>query len=133
MSNNHFMIVNLITYSTPAWHDSVKLFRCPKLAATIATFPAPAEAMRYLALLFKIVLFIFLLGFAVKNSDVVTLRYFFGYEWQSPLALVILVSFAIGLLIGLLACTWRLLRSHRELRQLRRLSADLGSKHSMPE
>jgi len=93
--------------------------------------------MRYLALLLKIVLFVFLLGFAVKNSDVVTLRYFFGYEWQSPLALVILVSFATGLLIGLLACTWRLLRSHRELRQLRRLSSDassnLSSKHSKPE
>ncbi len=78
--------------------------------------------MRYLALFLKIVLFVFLLGFAVKNSEVVTLHYFLGYEWQSPLALVILVSFAAGLMIGLLACTWRLLRNHRELRQLRRLT-----------
>ncbi|MDP2832505.1 MAG: LapA family protein [Pseudomonadota bacterium] len=87
--------------------------------------------MRYLALLIKILLFVFLLGFAVKNSGVVTLRYFFGYEWQTSLALVILVSFAIGLLVGLLACSWRLLRNHRELRQLRRVvqSAD----HSKPE
>jgi lipopolysaccharide assembly protein A len=76
--------------------------------------------MRYLALFLKIVLFVLLLGFAVKNSDVVTLRYFFGYEWQSPMALVILLSFAIGLLVGLLACSWRLLRNHRELRQMRR-------------
>ena len=76
--------------------------------------------MRILALLLKIALFVLLLGFAVKNSDVVTLRYFLGYEWQSPLALVILLSFAIGLLVGLLASSWRLLRNHRELRQLRR-------------
>jgi len=80
--------------------------------------------MRYLALFIKIVLFVLLLGFAVKNSDVVTLRYFLGYEWHSPLALVILVSFAVGLLVGLLACSWRLLRNHRELRQLRRVVVD---------
>ncbi|PIV88523.1 MAG: DUF1049 domain-containing protein [Hydrogenophilales bacterium CG17_big_fil_post_rev_8_21_14_2_50_63_12] len=85
--------------------------------------------MRALALFLKIVLFVLLLGFAVKNSDVVTLHYFLGYEWQSPLALVILVSFAIGLLIGLLACSWQLLRNHRELRQLRRGIPD----HSKPE
>ncbi len=93
------------------------------------SFPHPAEAMRYLALFLKIVLFVLLLGFAVKNSEVVVLHYFFGYEWQSPLALVILVSFALGLLVGLLACSWRLLRNHRELRQLRRLVSD----HSKPE
>jgi uncharacterized integral membrane protein len=85
--------------------------------------------MRYLALFFKIILFVFLLGFAVKNSEVVTLHYFLGYQWQTPLALVILASFAVGLLVGLLACTWRLLRSHRELRQLRRLT----SAHSKQE
>ena len=79
--------------------------------------------MRYLALFFKIILFILLLGFAVKNSEVVTLRYFLGYEWQTSLALVILASFAVGLLVGLLACTWRLWRNHRELRQLRRLTS----------
>jgi uncharacterized integral membrane protein len=99
-------------------------FRRPEPAATIAAFPAQAQAMRYLALFLKIVLFVFLLGFAVKNSDVVTLHYFFGYEWQSPMALVILVAFAIGLMVGLLACSWRLLRSHRELRQLRRTISD---------
>lgn len=89
--------------------------------------------MRYLALFLKIILFLFLLGFAVKNSDVVTLHYFLGYEWQSPLALVILVSFAVGLLVGLLACTWRLLRNHRELRQLRRLTSSQTSSLIKPE
>jgi len=80
--------------------------------------------MRYLALFLKILLFVFLLGFAVKNSEIVTLHYFLGYEWQTPMALVILVSFAIGLVVGLLACSWRLLRNHRELRQLRRMISD---------
>lgn len=89
--------------------------------------------MRYLALFLKIVLFVFLLGFAVKNSEVVTLRYFLGYEWQTSLALVILAAFAVGLLVGLLACSWRLWRGHRELRQLRRLASTHSPSLSKPE
>jgi uncharacterized integral membrane protein len=76
--------------------------------------------VRALALPAKIVLFLLLLGFAAMNSESVTLRYFLGLEWRAPLSLVILVVFALGLLAGLLACSLRLLRSHRELRGLRR-------------
>ena len=89
--------------------------------------------MRYLALIIKLILFVFLLGFAVKNSEVVTLRYFLGYEWHTSLALVILASFAVGLLVGLLACSWRLWRSHRELRQLRRLTSSHAASSVKPE
>ena len=41
-------------------------------------------------------------------------------DWTAGLFPVILVVFALGLLIGLLACSMRLLRSHRELRGLRK-------------
>ena len=75
--------------------------------------------MRSLALPLKIILFLFLLGFAALNSDGVTLRYFLGLEWQAPLSLVILLAFALGLITGLLACSLRLLRSQRELRGLK--------------
>jgi uncharacterized integral membrane protein len=76
--------------------------------------------VRSLALPLKIVLFLFLLGFAALNSEAVTLRYFLGLEWQAPLSLVILLAFALGLITGLLACSLRLLRSHRELRGLKK-------------
>ena len=76
--------------------------------------------MRALTLPIKIVLFLILLGFAARNSEAVTLRYFLGLEWQSPLSLVILLAFAIGLFTGFLACSARLLRDHREIRALRR-------------
>ena len=75
--------------------------------------------MRSLSLILKILLFLLLLGFAAKNSDAVRLRYFLGLEGQAPLSLVILAAFAIGLFLGLLACSFRLLRAHRELRSLR--------------
>lgn len=82
--------------------------------------PTPADFVRALALTIKILLFLLLLGFAVMNSESVSLRYFLGLEWQAPLSLVILVVFAVGLLTGLLACSMRLLRGHRELRSLRK-------------
>lgn len=78
--------------------------------------------MRALLLLLKLALFLLLLGLAARNSDFVTVRYFLGMEWQAPLALVIFVAFAVGLVTGLLACSVRLLRNHRELRSLRRIA-----------
>ena len=76
--------------------------------------------MRTLLLILKLVLFLLLLGLAVRNSDAITVRYFLGMEWQAPLALVIFVAFAVGLVTGLLACGLRLLRNQRELRTLRK-------------
>lgn len=76
--------------------------------------------VRTLFLVLKLILFLFLLGLAVRNSDFVTVRYFMGMEWQAPLALIIFVAFAIGLVMGLLLCSMRLLRNQRELRGLRK-------------
>ncbi len=76
--------------------------------------------MRPLALILKIALFLLLLGFAAKNSEFVTLRYFLGLQWQTPLSLILLLTFAAGLLVGLLACSFRLLHNHHELRAYRR-------------
>jgi len=94
-------------------------------AATIQAFRAETlsrKHVRTLLLILKLVLFLLLLGLAVRNSDFVTVRYFMGMEWQAPLALVIFVAFAIGLVMGLLLCSLRLLRNHRELRSLRKLA-----------
>lgn len=76
--------------------------------------------MRAFLFALKLILFLLLLGLAMRNSEFVTLRYFLGMEWQAPLALIIFVAFAIGLLMGLLVCSLRLLRYHRELRNLRK-------------
>lgn len=76
--------------------------------------------MRTLLVALKILLFLLLLGFAALNSDFVPLRFFMGMEWNVPLALVIFISFSIGLLIGLLACSMKLLKNQRELRSLRK-------------
>lgn len=75
--------------------------------------------MRYLSSLLKITLFVLLLGFAVKNSELVIIRYYFGYQWQVPLVLVILIFLAIGAALGVTACLGYLYRQRRELQRLR--------------
>ena len=76
--------------------------------------------MRYLALAFKIALFLLLLSFAAMNSDSVSLRYFLGIEWRAPLILVLFVFFSTGMLLGLLIGVGRRWRQGRELAALRR-------------
>jgi uncharacterized integral membrane protein len=76
--------------------------------------------MRSLSWLLRALLFIALLGFAVKNDQPVSLRYFFGYEWQSPLVVVLFLFFAAGAIIGVLAMLVYLLQQRREIARLKR-------------
>lgn len=71
--------------------------------------------MRYLIGFLRIVLFLLLLGFAVRNVETVTLHYYFGYEWQAPLVLIILLFLALGVAIGILSCLRTIFRQRREI------------------
>ena len=76
--------------------------------------------MRYLNWIIRVVLFIALLGFAVKNDQPVTLRYYFGYELQSHLVIVLLIFFSVGTAVGVLAMLSSLLKKSREIAALKR-------------
>ena len=76
--------------------------------------------MRYLNWVLRALLFIALLGFTVKNDHTVTLRYFFGYEWQSSLVIVLLLFFAAGATVGVLAMFGNVLQQRREIARLKR-------------
>ena len=75
--------------------------------------------MRALIWIFRLFLFLLLYGFAVKNDDVVVLRFFFGAQWHVPLVLVILLFVVIGVLTGVTATVATLYRQHREIGHLR--------------
>ncbi len=76
--------------------------------------------MRYLNWIIRVVLFIVLLGFAVKNDQPVTLSYFFGFEWQSYLVVVVLIFFSVGAAVGVLAMSSRIFQLRREIAALKR-------------
>jgi len=76
--------------------------------------------MRYLSLLLKIILFLLLLGFAVKNTETAVLRYYLGYEWQAPLVLILLVFFCAGAAVGVIASLSYIFRQKRKMQSLKR-------------
>lgn len=75
--------------------------------------------MIYVNWLLRVVLFLILLGFAVKNDQPVVLRYFFGYEWQSSLVLVLLIFFAAGVALGMFSALSKIFFLRREVLRLR--------------
>jgi putative membrane protein len=76
--------------------------------------------MVYFKWLVRILIFVLLLGFAVKNLEPVTLSYFLGYEWREPLIIFLLIFLVFGVAIGLLAAMSTLFRQRREIQVLRR-------------
>ncbi len=57
--------------------------------------------MKYVAWLFKAVIFFVLFAFALNNQAPVTVHLFFGNTWQTPMVLVVLVTFVVGLFVGI--------------------------------
>jgi putative membrane protein len=82
--------------------------------------------MRTLIWAFWSVVFLVLFWVALKNADPVTLRLTTGTEITAPLIIVLLVTFASGLILGMLAASPRLFRQGREIKRLRQ-SALLSS------
>lgn len=76
--------------------------------------------MRALLWIVRLVLFVLLLGFAAKNSDPVSLRFFFDALWQAPLVIIILVFFAAGAALGALSLLGTIFQLRRDLSRARR-------------
>ena len=83
--------------------------------------------MTYLGWIFKFVLFVLVLIFALRNTDVVTVRYYFGGEWQTPLVFALLVAFCAGVAVGLMATLTQLVRQRREIATLKRAASTSGA------
>ena len=75
--------------------------------------------MRSLIWIFRAAAFLLLLGFAVKNSGIVTLNFFFGLSWQLPLVFVMLLFFVAGAVVALSATLVTVLVQRRELARLK--------------
>jgi putative membrane protein len=86
--------------------------------------------MRYLSWAFRILLFVLLFGFALKNSDPVTVRFYPGAHWEASLALVALVFFVVGVAAGVIASFAYIYRQRREILRLRK---ELRTKPGSPE
>ncbi|MDR1662486.1 MAG: LapA family protein [Azoarcus sp.] len=69
-------------------------------------------------------IFLFLLAFAVKNTDPVTIHFFFDTSWQAPQIIVVLAFFAGGIVLGVLALCGTVFSLRREVSRLKRGGKD---------
>ncbi len=76
--------------------------------------------MRYLFWLLRAALFVVLLGFAVKNDQAVTLKFFAGAQWDTSLVVVLLCFISLGAALGIFAMLEGMLRQRRELTSVKR-------------
>ena len=67
----------------------------------------------------KAAIFFTLFAFALNNQHDVTVRFFFGQQWTTPLVLVVLSAFALGLFIGILGMVLRWWQHRRDAARAR--------------
>ncbi len=74
----------------------------------------------HLSWLLRALLFLAVFAFALMNTDAVKLRFFLGQTWETPMIVALLLFFAFGAGIGVLACLSRLFGQRREIQKLER-------------
>jgi uncharacterized integral membrane protein len=68
------------------------------------------NAVRLLKWVLKACIFFTLFAFALNNQHEASLHLFFGHQWRSPMVLIVLAAFAVGLVVGVLGMAprrWR--------------------------
>ncbi len=76
--------------------------------------------IRQLSWVLRGLLFLVIFAFALVNTQTVSLRLFLGQTWEMPMILVLLLFFALGAAVGILACVSRMLGQRREIQKLSR-------------
>ena len=78
--------------------------------------------MRLLLWSCRIFIFLFLLAFAIKNTESVSVRFIFDTFWQAPMIIVLLAFFAGGAALGVLSLLGTVFGLRRELSRLKSAS-----------
>ena len=68
----------------------------------------------------RLIIFSFLLLFALRNTQPATLRFILEYAWEAPLVIILLAFFACGALLGVLSVVGVIFRQRREIARLKR-------------
>jgi len=79
--------------------------------------------MRVLTWAIRLALFIVLLAFAARNTEPVTLRFYFDLAWQAPLVALLLAFFVAGAVLGLIAMSGTYLAQRQEIAKLQRIES----------
>lgn len=69
----------------------------------------------------RLIIFFFLVVFAVQNTDPVNLHFLLDQVWRAPLVIVLLSFFAGGAVLGVLSVLGIMYRQRREISRLKRM------------
>jgi uncharacterized integral membrane protein len=89
--------------------------------------------MRIATWTIRIAVFLLLVALAAKNADPVTLRFFFDFAVQTPLALALFAAFAVGAVLGVAAMIVTTLRQRREIARLKRAGEPQAAHPPLPD
>jgi putative membrane protein len=78
----------------------------------------------------RLIIFAFLLVFAVRNTEPITLRFILDYVWEAPQVIVLLAFFAGGAILGVLSVVGLIFRQRLEISRLKREIAK--PQHTVP-
>jgi uncharacterized integral membrane protein len=68
----------------------------------------------------RLIIFAFLLVFAVRNTEPITLRFILDYVWEAPQVIILLAFFTGGAILGLLSVVGVIFRQRLEISRLKR-------------
>jgi len=92
--------------------------------------------MRIVYLVLAILVLLIGIAFAFQNRQVVELNYYFGLKWSGPLSLVLLTTFAFGIVAGYLASLRTVVRMQRQLvqarKEIRQIEQEVINLRSLP-
>ena len=71
----------------------------------------------------RLIIFSFLLLFAVRNTQPTMLRFVLDYVWEAPLVIILLAFFSGGAILGGLSLVGVIYRQRREIARLKRQAA----------
>ena len=76
--------------------------------------------MAFLRWVVGLSVFLALLFLSLQNAELVTVRFYHWFSWEAPLIFLLLIAFALGVAVGLVAGLLRYARLRRQLGRLRR-------------
>jgi uncharacterized integral membrane protein len=76
-------------------------------------------------LLLALVALVFGISFALNNTDSVTVTYYFGLDWSGSLSWLLVITLAVGALLGVLFTFGWVIRAKRQAAHARREAAQL--------
>jgi lipopolysaccharide assembly protein A len=73
----------------------------------------------------KAAIFFTLFAFALNNQHAVDAHFFFGNVWKTPLIVLVLIAFTLGVVVGVLGMVPRWWRQRHTVRELK--AKELGT------